>query len=431
MKNSIMLATLFSISVALVSFQNCAKLKFDEIEPAKKVEVLETTAIFETDGEPKRDPALISDSAPVAMTPSADLTDYSPETPNNSPEAPKDTPEAPKSEVIPVDYLCSANKSAAAGGNLATKPIIYLSIVDSKKKTICQFKNSTIRDEMLSSKKALVLDTLTAAMENAKCKLSDGAYSVVGRASASLTKKSLFNIEFQSTKAKNKKSKNKKAPLVLADFNPNREPFQAMPQLKCDKIASPLVIHMKSDVEKAQPLKLTSQENGIVFDILGRNSEPEAFSPKRISWHRSHQYYFIALPDANGEVKGIDQLFGDNTFGIDGQFAADGYAALAKFDGKSADGKSTISAADGLISREDEIFSKLRLWQDLNFDGIAQKHELLSLEKVGVTIIDLRYDASYSERDQYGNETKYKSVVKTKDGRYHLLFDVWFAYKEL
>ena len=194
---------------------------------------------------------------------------------------------------------------------------------------------------------------------------------------------------------------------------------------------SPLMVHFNSDVNNIEPLVFTSQVDGINFDILGLNSTPVPYAPKRISWYRSPQYFFIALPNENGEVKGIDQLFGDNTQGPDGKFAKDGYKALAKFDGTSANGKKRIKAADGYITKEDAIFSKLRMWHDANFDGLAQPQELFTLEEKNVEVIDLNADPNFSEQDKYGNETTLKSVVKTKDGQYHLMFDVWFAYKNV
>lgn len=201
----------------------------------------------------------------------------------------------------------------------------------------------------------------------------------------------------------------------------------------CDEIStgSPLMIHFNSDLEKIEPLEFSSQIDGIIFDILGRNSKPTPYAPKQISWYKSPQYFFITLPTKDGEVKGIDQLFGDNTQGPDGKFAKDGYKALAKYDGMSADGKKRLHPADGFITAKDPVFKQLRLWNDENYDGIAQSSELQSLENKNIEIIDLNADPNYKETDKYGNETTLKSVVKTKDGRYHLMFDVWFAYKDI
>jgi hypothetical protein len=188
------------------------------------------------------------------------------------------------------------------------------------------------------------------------------------------------------------------------------------------------MVHFNSNVEKPEPLAFTSLIDGILFDILGRNSKPQPHTPLRISWYRSAQYYFLALPNEKGEVKGVDELFGNNTFGPDRKFPADGYKALAKYDGRSADGKSVIGKPDGFITQKDPVFAKLRLWNDANFDGRAQPEELKTLDELGVEVIDLNADPNYKEVDKYGNQTTLKSVVKTKDGRYHLLFDVWFNY---
>ncbi len=194
---------------------------------------------------------------------------------------------------------------------------------------------------------------------------------------------------------------------------------------------SPLMVHFNSNIKKVEPLVFGSQKNGINFDILGLNSYPEAFVMKRISWYKSPQYYFITLPNSKGQVRGINELFGNNTYGPDRKFAADGYKALEKHDGMSADGKKRINAADGFITKADPIFNKLRLWNDKNHDGLAQAEELVTLESMSVEVIDLNADPNYKETDKYGNDTTLKSVVKTKDGRYHLLFDVWFNYKDL
>ena len=92
--------------------------------------------------------------------------------------------------------------------------------------------------------------------------------------------------------------------------------------------------------------------------------------------------------------------------------------ALAKFDFNS----------DGYIDRRDPVFEKLRLWRDDNHDGIVQQHELFTLTSLGVEVIDLRYDKRYFEIDKWGNQIRYKSVLKTSDQKLHFVFDVWLRY---
>jgi hypothetical protein len=95
---------------------------------------------------------------------------------------------------------------------------------------------------------------------------------------------------------------------------------------------------------------------------------------------------------------------------------ANGYEALRKYDTNN----------DGFIDANDGVFSQLRLWHDLNGDGIAQPNELVTLDAAGIQAIDLSYDSNYQEVDKYGNEIKSKSVVVMKGGALNLIYDVWF-----
>lgn len=184
---------------------------------------------------------------------------------------------------------------------------------------------------------------------------------------------------------------------------------------ECEQFHSPLVIHVTKDRSSAPAsISLTSQANGIQFDLLGSENNHNAV---QISWFTNTDYRLLALPDSNGRVHGIDQLFGNNTMGPDNRFAADGYAALAKFDLNS----------DRMIDRRDDIFPKLRVWADRNYDGQSQAGELESLASVGIIYIDLNYSSDYEESDQWGNQTKMKSVVGFSDGTLDLIFDLWFA----
>jgi hypothetical protein len=198
--------------------------------------------------------------------------------------------------------------------------------------------------------------------------------------------------------------------------------------LDCSGGGSPLMVHLNVNPDQHVPLEFTSPLNGINFDLFGANAKPAPYTPVRISWYRQPEYYFIVLPNTKGEVKGIDELFGNNTKGPDGQFAKDGYVALAKYDGMSMSvaGLKKVSEPDGYITSEDPVLAKLRFWHDDNFDGLAQPNELRTADELGIELIDLAADESFKETDQYGNDTMLKSVVRTKDGRFHVMFDVWF-----
>lgn len=190
-------------------------------------------------------------------------------------------------------------------------------------------------------------------------------------------------------------------------------------QADCAGRASPLIIQLRSPGAEAEPLVLSALEDGVMFDILGANAFPTAHEPRQISWlvpESRNDNYFLTLPNRNGEVNGIDQLFGDNTKGPDNGFAANGYEALRKYDANN----------DGEISRADLIYNRLRLWADTNGDGVAQASELHTLESRRVQSISLDYNVDFGEVDAHGNAIKYKSVATTDDGQMHVMYDIWF-----
>lgn len=213
---------------------------------------------------------------------------------------------------------------------------------------------------------------------------------------------------------------------LLYALNTQTQPAEQAADSLCDQHSSPLVIHVASDVNHPLPIELSSQDEGIDFDLLGAT---HAYSPVRISWFTNEDYRLLALPNSHGEVRGIDQLFGNATIGPDGRLADNGYAALAKYDGTTIDGLFKIQKPDGRIDANDAIFSRLRLWLDKNYDGVSQPGELVSLKRARITFIDLEFSNDFSETDQYGNQTMMKSVVGYTDGSLDLIFDLWFAYR--
>lgn len=185
----------------------------------------------------------------------------------------------------------------------------------------------------------------------------------------------------------------------------------------CDSAGSidPLLIQLKTSTP--QSIALTAPEDGVMFDLLGRRLNHKKVQTAWFATSKTENYYLV-LPNSSGDVNGIDELFGDATLGPDGKYAKQGFAALAKYD----------DSRDKVISEDDEVFTKLRLWRDDNLDGVAQSSELHTLDEKGVLAIDLRYDKRYQETDKHGNVTKYKSVVVMKDGQYGLVYDLYLRF---
>ena len=372
---------LCSITAVVLSFQNCSGVGFNGIDPSQKS-------------------LTIGDNDDLL----GDVWDDVPRD-NRTPDT-----EGPKSlnPSLRFDRICSENRTEENNGvTLMNSSVIDLKITLNDQ-VVCSYSDA-------AQFKAGVLASNSLNLPN--CTLDPNqryTLKITGDQGKSL----LYD---RSSMSLSIKRSNSYVVHLLMDTNLRGQSDQP----HCDDRKSPLVLDTRRNI-KEKGVRLSSPEDGILFDIMGLRSIPVAHAKRRISWPKSKRYEFLVLPNSAGKVEGINEMFGDNTLGPDGDFSANGFTALAKFDGKDASGKVQINAPDGVINKDDEIFSYLRLWSDKNRDGISQKSELRSLQDAEVEIIDLNYDAGYEEMDRYGNMTKYKSVAKFKDGELRMVFDVWF-----
>jgi hypothetical protein len=392
----------------VVLFQNCSKVQFG-IDDASKASVLGDDQVFAPNDHDPGDDTTINNPT--------DPRDPGQDGPDDNPDEPRETGD--DSPILSVSYMCSDMGTQKAGTNLLAAANVKLVVVNSSKAVVKEV-TAGVRDNLLN-KKQIDMTSVASGLAVGKYDVyllpSDQSdvkkYNLLqnsGRASARIS----LNVTSASTFSVEMKPMSSRGLFVLYDENVNAQDGES-----CDKRQSPLIIHLDEEGAKFTGFKLSSPLEGVQFDILGEKSFPVAHAKKQISWlTESDSYYFLAKPNAQGEVLGANELFGNNTRGPDGRFAANGYKALAKFD----------KDKDKMITPNDAVYSELKLWRDDNLDGIAQAGELFSLEEKGVTAIDLRYDKRFKEEDQYGNRTMMKSVVQTKDGKLHLIFDLWFRY---
>jgi hypothetical protein len=149
--------------------------------------------------------------------------------------------------------------------------------------------------------------------------------------------------------------------------------------------------------------------NGIHFD-LDNNGFAET-----TSWIAPTDGFVVLDKNANGKIEGGAELFGTETKLLNGQFAQNGFEALAEYD----------LNADGKINTQDAIFSQLRIWQDANSNGKTDAGELITLQTANITSLNARYtlnDTLDSNKVWHRESSTYTYV----DGTTGLSETLWF-----
>jgi hypothetical protein len=100
-------------------------------------------------------------------------------------------------------------------------------------------------------------------------------------------------------------------------------------------------------------------------------------------WVKGDDGFLVLDKNGNGQIDNGSELFGVDTVLSNGQKAADGFQALADLD----------SNGDGQINAGDSAFLSLKVWRDIDQDGISQADELFSLADFGITSISLSQTA--------------------------------------
>ncbi|WP_313433128.1 calcium-binding protein, partial [Acinetobacter sp.] len=122
-------------------------------------------------------------------------------------------------------------------------------------------------------------------------------------------------------------------------------------------------------------------------------------------WVKPDDGFLVFDRNGNGKVDNGSELFGDSTMLSNGKKAVDGFAALADQD----------TNKDGKVDINDANWSHLKVWRDLNQDGVSQANELFSLEELGIVQLNVQ-KTEHSQILPNGNEIADLGTYLKADG---------------
>ena len=165
----------------------------------------------------------------------------------------------------------------------------------------------------------------------------------------------------------------------------------------CCCFPTPVLIDVSGD-----GFSLTDAYSGVMFDMGGDGrKEPVAWTASN-----TDDAWLAYDRNGNGHIDSGKELFGNFTDQPHATTTRNGFLALAEFDMAVNGGNH-----DGVISRNDSVFSSLLLWQDVNKNGVSEPSELHTLEELRLTTIELAFKES-KKTDEHDNKFRYRAKVR-------------------
>jgi Ca2+-binding RTX toxin-like protein len=165
---------------------------------------------------------------------------------------------------------------------------------------------------------------------------------------------------------------------------------------------SPLTLDLDAD-----GLDLISVATSTAFFDLDNDGFVE-----RVGWVAPDDALLVLDRDGNGLIETRNELFGGSP--------SDGFASLRLLD----------TNADNRITAADARFAELRVWRDLNGNGVSEANELQSLTAAGIASISLASTHLTTPQTIAGNAVTDTSTFTWSNGTTGLVADVWFTVNQ-
>ena len=122
-------------------------------------------------------------------------------------------------------------------------------------------------------------------------------------------------------------------------------------------------------------------------------------------WLRPDDGWLVLDRNSNGAIDNGGELFGVDTTKADGTKATDGFDALSDLDSNN----------DNVFDAKDTRFADVRVWRDLNQDGVSQSNELSTLAANNIRSISLNKTSATTNLGNGNTQTATATFTRTDD----------------
>ncbi|VEI58132.1 Uncharacterised protein [Pasteurella multocida] len=134
-------------------------------------------------------------------------------------------------------------------------------------------------------------------------------------------------------------------------------------------------------------------------------------------WIKEDDGFLVLDKDGDGKITNASELFSDMVILSDSTRAKHGFSALKDLD----------SNDDSVIDKQDTKFSELKLWRDLNQNGISEENELFNLSDFAIKSLHTAYEDRYDEMAG-DNVLSQLGKYEKEDGSFGVMADINFSF---